>query len=40
MIVKEGFGTINYFYPLAKLLLLYSIEIEHITNGSTFPKFG
>lgn len=40
MIVKEGFGMINYFYPLARLLLLYSIEIKHITNGSTASKFG
>lgn len=40
MIVKDGFGTINLFYPLAKLFLLYSIEIKHITNGSTTPKCG
>lgn len=40
MIIKDGFGTINHFYPLAKLFLLYSIEIKHITNGSTAPRFG
>lgn len=40
MIIRESCGTINYFYPFAKLLLLHSIEIKYITNGSTYPVVG
>ena len=29
MIIRESCGTINYFYPFAKLLLLHSIEITY-----------